>query len=346
MTETEIKLWAAILTAIASLIIAIVSHLSTRSNQRAIEKLRDEYAESRAESDAKRDYQYEARKRLYKECGPVLFQLAEFCEAAFYRITGLAQTAQLGNLEPGRNSFLRDEYYRVSTLYRLLAPSAVLKILQRQLTLVDLSLDKTIQRQYTLVRQAFFAFGDEFSFARLSDQPLQYKPFDDKAEYNSKKEPAIYWRQGLPLGVMEGAIEAILAPSQASNPRVMTYSECEADTIRRARECAKPSMEFPSLSRIFIHVRVRFFGACSWHKPVSIACCLNPTLWIDPAGGSQNSVFPILSFRNLIGGQEPMREQTERSYRNHSLSPRSTSRRNLLTGWGALLRHLEAPPKY
>jgi hypothetical protein len=224
LSGTDVKLWTALIAALASLVVAIIAHLSSRSNQRSLEQLRDKYAEARAERDAKRDYEYEARQRLYRECGPILFQLAEFSEAAFYRIIGLAETASRGDLKPGPDSFLRDDYYRFSTLYRLLAPSAALKLLQRRLTLVDLSLDTMIQLQYTLARQAFFAFGGEVDFARLGDHPLRYDPFNLKADSKAHKDPAVYWRQGLPLGVMDGAIEAILSTAE---PRVITYAECE-----------------------------------------------------------------------------------------------------------------------
>lgn len=230
LSGTEIKFWTAIIAAVASLIVAVIAHLSSRSNQKSLEKLRDEYAEARAGRDAKRDYEYEARKRLYRECGPILFQLSELSEAAFYRVIGLADTARQGNLEPGPNSFLRDEYYRVSMLYRLLAPSAALKLLQRHLTLVDLSLDVMIQRQYLLAKQASFVFGGEFDLARLGASPLPYDPFHKNAESKSRSNPAIYWRQGLPLGVMDASIEAILS---ATDPRVITYAECEAAYDKR-----------------------------------------------------------------------------------------------------------------
>src|SRR4051794_28676361 len=110
MSEPDIKFWTTLAAAVAALVVAIINHLSSRTNQKAIEELRDRYAEQQAERDARRDYQYEARKRLYHECGPIIFQLAELSEAAFYRVTGLAQTARQGNLEPGPHSFLRDEY--------------------------------------------------------------------------------------------------------------------------------------------------------------------------------------------------------------------------------------------
>lgn len=91
--DDENKIWVAIIAAVASLVVALFSHFSTRSNQRAIEKLINE----RLDRDALRDYEYEARKRLYRECGPILFQLAEQAEAMYYRIIGLAGTARQGN---------------------------------------------------------------------------------------------------------------------------------------------------------------------------------------------------------------------------------------------------------
>jgi hypothetical protein len=77
MSEMGIKFWTALVAAMVSLVIGVITHLSSRSNLGTIEELRDGYGESRAERGAKRDYQYEARKRLYQECGPIVFQLAE-----------------------------------------------------------------------------------------------------------------------------------------------------------------------------------------------------------------------------------------------------------------------------
>jgi hypothetical protein len=238
MTDAEIKLWTALIAAAAALIVATITHLSNRNNQKAIEQLRDDYDKTRGERNAKRDYEYEARKRLYQECGPPLFQLVELSESAFYRITNLAAAAKQGNLEPGQRSYLYSGYYRISTLYRLLAPSALLKIIQSRLTLIDLSLDRKIWLQYTLTRQSFFAFGDEFLFASLGNS-LIYEPFDKEARTKSKSDPAAYWRQGLPLGVIESAIEVLLTTDKEGNKRLMTYAECEAeynDEKSRVRE--------------------------------------------------------------------------------------------------------------
>lgn len=227
MSETDIKILAAVITALVSLVLAAVTHFSARTTQRELEALRDVYAENRAERDARRDYRYEARKRLYHECSPLLFQISELSEAAYFRVTGLARTARLGNLEPGPASHLRDSYYRVSTLHRILAPSAAMKLLQKRLGLVDLSLDPGVHQRYVLLRQAFLAFGDEFAFAHLGPSALPYEPLAAGASRKAKANQSVYYRQGLPLGVMEHAIEALIANDSSGSARVMTYAECE-----------------------------------------------------------------------------------------------------------------------
>src|SRR5258708_15823326 len=262
-----IKFWVALIAASASLAVAIFSHFSSRENQTALEKLRRRFDEEDAERDAKRDYEYDARKRLYEQCGPILFQLVEHCEAAYFGITGIAQTAKIKNLEAGRGAFLRDSYYHTSTLYRLLAPSAALKLLQRRLTLVDLSLDLLMLRQYTLAREAFFAFGGEMRFARL-ERAIDYQPFDKHAEEKARADPATFYRQGLPLGVFEGAIESLLSPNGAQEVRLLTYAECEAEYEKKDSNLRQ---QFDGISFLIddFHPRCR---PIFWRMLVTQAC--------------------------------------------------------------------------
>jgi hypothetical protein len=103
--------------------------------------------------------------------------------------------------------------------------------LQKRLTLVDLSLDKSIWRQYALARQAFFTFGGEFQLANV--EPVRaYDPFDSDADSKSKSDPARFYRQGLPLGVMEVAIESLVKTAEGNDLRLITYAECEAEYER------------------------------------------------------------------------------------------------------------------
>lgn len=257
----------ALVAATGSLAIAAISHISTRKNQAAIEELRHKLGREKAERDARRDYEYEARKRLYEQCGPILFQLVEHSEAAYFRIIGLAENARLDNLEPDdEDSHLRDEYYRTSTLYRLLAPCATLKLLQRSITSVDLSLDALIWRQYTLARQAFFAFGAEFTLAK-TDPLIDYDPFDADADRKAKASPEKYYRQGLPLGVMESAIEALLIADDG-RMRLLTYAECEVAYGKKGSSVRKQFDEISFLIDEF-HPRSR---PIFWRILVTQAC--------------------------------------------------------------------------
>jgi hypothetical protein len=199
------------------LLVAVVSFLGTRANQRDVETLRANLAEQKAERDALRDYQYEARKRLYHDCGPLFFQLSELASAALGRIYGLARTAAQGNLEWGQSFWLEDEYYRWSTLHRLLAPLAAVRLLQRRLTHIDLSLDPVIYRQYVLARQTLSVLTDDFRLAGITPS-LQYNPLSPSAEQHSESSPEIYWRQGAPVGVVETAVDSLIM-QDSNGPR-------------------------------------------------------------------------------------------------------------------------------
>src|SRR5262249_21509942 len=94
------KIIVAVIAAFSSLVVAIISAVIARKNQRDFEVLRAELDEEKKEKDALRDYWYEARKRLYHECEPLLFLLAEVSETARGRIYGLARRAQDGKLSP------------------------------------------------------------------------------------------------------------------------------------------------------------------------------------------------------------------------------------------------------
>ena len=63
-----------------------------------LELLRGRLREVEAERDARRDYEYEARKRLYSEIQPLLFQLKELSESAYRWVMSLARTAQQDQL--------------------------------------------------------------------------------------------------------------------------------------------------------------------------------------------------------------------------------------------------------
>lgn len=241
----EATVLPALITAGAAFAVSIVSWLSSRSNQQKVienqvelqryqkdlRRLQAELDEKRAERDARRDYEYEALKRLYQECSPLLFQLSEQASSAYGRIRGISESAAQGNLGPGPDSWLtsdRYRYYRASTEYRLLAPLATLKLLQQRLTRLDMSLDPEIQLIYTLARQAGRVISDDFELARVTSPELAYEPHTTEVELLRSSSPAMYWQQGVPRGILDSAVETLLVKDGEESRRVMSFLEFEA----------------------------------------------------------------------------------------------------------------------
>jgi hypothetical protein len=70
---------AASLAAIGSIVVSLVNAYAAgrvnRETQRQITLLNDQVATAKGVRDAKRDYEYAARRRLYAECAPIVFQI-------------------------------------------------------------------------------------------------------------------------------------------------------------------------------------------------------------------------------------------------------------------------------
>ncbi len=230
-----------VVTALSSLVISVISYLITRKNEHDLESLKADLAEKQAEKNARRDYEYEARKRLYQQYEPLLFQLIELSESALGRILGLAKAARDNNLRPDRTGWLTSnsyyyDYYMASTIYRLLAPLAVIKLVQRLLTLVDLTVDPHINNQYILIKRLYLSFSADFVLARIAPC-LEYAPNrgENQKEWRKKQEsdPKKYYRQGIFAGVLDKAVEALIVTDPNGVARCMSFGEFE--------EICKPS---------------------------------------------------------------------------------------------------------
>lgn len=230
MTDIEVKFYTALIGAGISLIVALMTYLGTRNTQKQVEQLKAELAEKKSENDARRDYQYEARKRLYEECEPLLFQLAEVSEYALYRSQSLARTARRGDLDPPNTWLHGPDYYMATTIYILLAPLAVFKLIQRRITFVDLTVEPQIRAQYQLAKALYFSFTDHFDFAQV--QPvIAYDPHVSNWKKLRLTDPVKYWRQGIPAGRLDVAVEALIFQQASVPARLKSYGEFEAEYL-------------------------------------------------------------------------------------------------------------------
>jgi hypothetical protein len=222
--ETEVIL--AILTSVISLILAIISVVGERRNARELEIFRSELTEAQAERDARRDYEYEARKRLYQEFEPLLFQFMELSENALDRIVGLARTAHQGDLDPGRSWLADDSYYMRSTIYRLMAPLVIAKVMQTRLTLMDLRLDPNIRMQYALIKVLYNSLNEAFTLAEQAPK-LEYDPDSKVTNEQRRRAPSKYVRQGLFSMYLDMIVNNMTLQEGNNPPRCMNYGEFE-----------------------------------------------------------------------------------------------------------------------
>jgi hypothetical protein len=197
----------------------------TAQNQAEIEFLRARLGEQGKERDARRDYEYEAHKRLYAECEPLLFQLADMAEHAEHRVYSIARSARLGKLPRWLDG---DGYYLRSTMYKLMVPLVVFRLIQQRLTFVDLTLDEYIASQYRLLRLLYLTFTDSFDFAQIHPK-LEYDPDVKSWQSKRKESEQIYWRQGLYLGTLDNAIDALIVTDKDGKSRWKTYGEFESE---------------------------------------------------------------------------------------------------------------------
>lgn len=195
--------WIAVLAAATSLLVALISAALAWRTQRRLAGLTHRLQEQRAERDARRDYEYDAKKRLYAECEPVIFEAMELAETFRRRVLSLARAAAHGGLdEDGAGWLAGNGYYFRSTAYYLLAPATSVKLLRRRLTEVDLALEPRIAFQYHLLKEIFHSYTWDHDLARLAPA-LAYEPDADVSAAVAGAAGPRYRRQGLYLGVLD-----------------------------------------------------------------------------------------------------------------------------------------------
>jgi hypothetical protein len=222
------KIVLALITASASLAVAVFNYFGSRKAQLDIELLKAENAERKSETDARRDYEYEAKKRLYKECEPLLFQLFEVSENALHRVYSLARTARQGNLDSGNSWLAGPGYYMTSTIYNLLAPVAIFKLIHQRLTFIDLTVEPHIKAQYNLAKAIYISFTDAFDFARMKPE-IHYEPNNPKWRQMRAQNQKQVWQQGLPVGRLDVAAEGLLLRESSGSVRLRSFGEFEQE---------------------------------------------------------------------------------------------------------------------
>lgn len=239
--------WAALLSTLASALCAFaVALLSKRSStflQRQKSELDASLQRQKSELDAglahvnsllagdlalkqaRIDYVYDARKRLYVECEPVLFLLNEYGDFASRRIRAMARLVRKGQ---GKDNFNTDDYYLLSSIYYIFRPLVSYGLLRSRLGAVDLALDDYISVQFQLCKLLYRTFTHGGSIARRKPKL--------KAQMRKRATPE---RQDLSLGQLDIAVQAMVrASGSPENPRerCVTFGEFEAEVTRKGTD--------------------------------------------------------------------------------------------------------------
>lgn len=133
-----------------------------------------------------------------------------------------------GQAGAGRPGFSSAEYQLKAAVYYMLAPLVVARMIERRLTLVDLSLDKRIYVEFALAQIICRSLSDEFTAAYLHP-PLPYSPYVEGWREKRQECPQRYRRQGLPLGRLNTALDYLHIKRPGDIDTLTSFGEFEPD---------------------------------------------------------------------------------------------------------------------
>ena len=206
----------ALIGAATSIIAAVIS---VRAQQRAV-RLTASLNERRAESDARRAYEYEALKRLYDVYEPLRMRMLDCTDNAVRQIIDMAGPRGRGQTESSPTYRLK------ATIYYLLAPLVVARMVERRLTLVDIGLNERIHTEFVLAQAICRSLADEASAAQL-DPELPYSPYVEGWREKRLTCPQRFRRQGLPLGRLNTALDILHVTRPEGIETLMSFGEFE-----------------------------------------------------------------------------------------------------------------------
>ncbi len=228
------EVFVGVIAAVASVAAAVVSGLLTRRNNAALKELE----EKQAETNALISYRFEARKRLYSVCEPLLFQSTEQAIEASARIRGLAKAAKGGQLRADGSGWLDSSgnYFFMSTVFNLLAPLTSFSILQRRLTTIDLSLDTAVRAKYETLKLIFFSFKNDWNLAEWGGEGVALDYDRNRTDVGEperdrllREDPQRFAPQGLYRAMLYVVAEAFITsghePAPGAAERCITFGE-------------------------------------------------------------------------------------------------------------------------
>ena len=204
------------LVGIPAIILAVISAGVAAIFQRKTVKLQHTLNLQKKEFDKQTDYEFDAKKRIYEKCSPLMFNLVNLSEGALFKIHDLVEENRRGALNSKEN--LGDEGYNIfkaSLFFRLFAPMACFKLLQERLTSFDLKLQPRMYVQYTIAKHIFYSFSGDLVFAKIMGIENYARPDDE----NFTK------REGLWAAQIDTLSEFFIIRDTDEDPRLLRFDE-------------------------------------------------------------------------------------------------------------------------
>lgn len=157
---------------------------------------------------------------------------------------------------------IEDSYYLKATIYKLIRPMAVFRLMQRHLTMYDLQLVDYFRLQYILAKCLYFSCTDDYYLASGSKKREDYKvclicSFEGNLKHpEEKKEETIHPNHivynilGLTRGVVDSLANSLIKFDENDKTyRVMTFDEFEEKHFdKENKETTRPML---TVCRVF-----------------------------------------------------------------------------------------------
>jgi hypothetical protein len=175
---------------------------------------------------AQRDYEYDAKKKLLTEVQPILFELSERCDEAFWRIYGIAESEAQGRLDeacPKPRFRPESGYYLPSTIHRLVTPLVQFRMLETTLGRFDFSLVPEATAKYRLAKHLYRTWNSGDSLASSGDAVA----YDHEAKREGEEgyDEAVHALQHVRLGAVDSLVDLLTAHDADGTTRCMRYGE-------------------------------------------------------------------------------------------------------------------------
>jgi hypothetical protein len=146
---------------------------------------------------------------LYNKFEPLLFLLNDYSESAIKRIEELARESKSKKSDPEKEPYIENPYFLSNTIYKLLLPLVIFKLMQKNLTLYDLNLVPAIAVQYAILKQIYLSFSSDIGIAKYEPK-LDYKPYPNPSLSQIEQNPRKFKKQGIVIGDIDIIVESLL----------------------------------------------------------------------------------------------------------------------------------------